>query len=115
MLASGDKDIGIITPYHAQCQKIRTALHAVADGVKVGSVEEFQGQVSSRAFYLSFKYTDSIPFPGATCNHHINSTQQQRIRRVRSAAHSRFRGEPSPVQWFVQSMFIHDLSLNLLV
>ncbi|KAF9067041.1 P-loop containing nucleoside triphosphate hydrolase protein [Rhodocollybia butyracea] len=33
-----DNDIGIIAPYHAQ------RLRAVADGVKVGSVEEFQGQ-----------------------------------------------------------------------
>ncbi|KAJ7154602.1 P-loop containing nucleoside triphosphate hydrolase protein [Mycena filopes] len=39
-----DNDIGVIAPYHAQCLKIRTALRAVADGVKVGSVEEFQGQ-----------------------------------------------------------------------
>ncbi|KAH7924376.1 P-loop containing nucleoside triphosphate hydrolase protein [Leucogyrophana mollusca] len=39
-----DADIGVITPYHAQCLKIRTALKAVADEVKVGSVEEFQGQ-----------------------------------------------------------------------
>ncbi|KAH7908653.1 RNA helicase [Hygrophoropsis aurantiaca] len=39
-----DGDIGVITPYHAQCLKIRTALKAVADEVKVGSVEEFQGQ-----------------------------------------------------------------------
>jgi helicase MOV-10 len=40
-----DNDIGIIAPYHAQCLKIRASLRAVADGVKVGSVEEFQGQV----------------------------------------------------------------------
>ncbi|KAF8869389.1 AAA domain-containing protein [Infundibulicybe gibba] len=39
-----DQDIGIIAPYHAQCVKIRASLRAVADGVKVGSVEEFQGQ-----------------------------------------------------------------------
>ncbi|TCD60518.1 hypothetical protein EIP91_009945 [Steccherinum ochraceum] len=39
-----DNDIGIIAPYHAQCQKIRKSLNAVADEVKVGSVEEFQGQ-----------------------------------------------------------------------
>jgi helicase MOV-10 len=43
---SGDQDIGVITPYHAQCLKIRSALRGVADEVKVGSVEEFQGQVS---------------------------------------------------------------------
>jgi helicase MOV-10 len=41
-----DDEIGVITPYHAQCLKIRNILRAVADGVKVGSVEEFQGQVS---------------------------------------------------------------------
>lgn len=40
-----DHDIGVITPYHAQCVKIRRALNNRADGVKVGSVEEFQGQV----------------------------------------------------------------------
>lgn len=39
-----DNDIGVITPYNAQCRKIRTALRGTADGVKVGSVEEFQGQ-----------------------------------------------------------------------
>lgn len=39
-----DKDIGIITPYHAQCLKLRSSLRSVADGVKIGSVEEFQGQ-----------------------------------------------------------------------
>jgi helicase MOV-10 len=40
-----DADIGIIAPYHAQCVKLRTSLRNVADGVKIGSVEEFQGQV----------------------------------------------------------------------
>ncbi|KAF8906739.1 AAA domain-containing protein [Gymnopilus junonius] len=39
-----DADIGIIAPYHAQCQKLRTILRPFADGVKVGSVEGFQGQ-----------------------------------------------------------------------
>ncbi|EGO29184.1 hypothetical protein SERLADRAFT_456584, partial [Serpula lacrymans var. lacrymans S7.9] len=39
-----DDEIGVIAPYHAQCLKIRASLQAVADGVKVGSVEEFQGQ-----------------------------------------------------------------------
>ena len=40
-----DRDIGIIAPYHAQCLKIRAVLRPIADGIKVGSVEEFQGQV----------------------------------------------------------------------
>ncbi|KAH6905316.1 RNA helicase [Coprinopsis sp. MPI-PUGE-AT-0042] len=39
-----DNEIGVITPYHAQCLRIRTALRTVAESVKVGSVEEFQGQ-----------------------------------------------------------------------
>lgn len=38
-------DIGIIAPYNAQCGKIRTLLKPVAPNIKVGSVEEFQGQV----------------------------------------------------------------------
>ncbi|THG94461.1 hypothetical protein EW026_g7015 [Hermanssonia centrifuga] len=37
-------DIGIIAPYHAQCVKILTALGPKLKGIKVGSVEEFQGQ-----------------------------------------------------------------------
>jgi helicase MOV-10 len=37
----------VIAPYHAQCQKIRKALRSDnAEDVKVGSVEEFQGQAS---------------------------------------------------------------------
>ncbi|KAG2003546.1 RNA helicase [Coprinopsis cinerea AmutBmut pab1-1] len=39
-----DEDIGIISPYHAQCLRIRKSISPIAGGVKVGSVEEFQGQ-----------------------------------------------------------------------
>ena len=42
---TADHDIGIIAPYHAQCRRISKALSGVADDIKVGSVEEFQGQV----------------------------------------------------------------------
>ena len=43
---TADDDIGVIAPYHAQCVKIRKALQSYgAEKVKVGSVEEFQGQV----------------------------------------------------------------------
>jgi helicase MOV-10 len=44
-LSIEDRDIGIIAPYHAQCLKLRKALRDVANDVKIGSVEEFQGQV----------------------------------------------------------------------
>ncbi|KIK60715.1 hypothetical protein GYMLUDRAFT_261292 [Collybiopsis luxurians FD-317 M1] len=44
VLRTSDNDIGIIAPYHAQVLKIRKALKPVADAIKVGSVEEFQGQ-----------------------------------------------------------------------
>ncbi|KAG8900482.1 hypothetical protein FRC00_012708 [Tulasnella sp. 408] len=40
------KDIGIIAPYSAQCSKIRATLEGVTyQDIKVGSVEEFQGQI----------------------------------------------------------------------
>jgi helicase MOV-10 len=38
-------DIGVITPYHAQRYKISRILTGKLHGIKVGSVEEFQGQV----------------------------------------------------------------------
>ncbi|KAF7966507.1 hypothetical protein HWV62_21353 [Athelia sp. TMB] len=38
-------EIGVIAPYYAQCLKLRKLLRAIgAEEVKVGSVEEFQGQ-----------------------------------------------------------------------
>ncbi|KAG8870410.1 hypothetical protein FRB97_009799 [Tulasnella sp. 331] len=39
-----DPEIGVISPYNAQCQKIRAVIRIQHPGVKVGSVEEFQGQ-----------------------------------------------------------------------
>ncbi len=39
-------DIGVITPYNQQVRRISRALGDSNEGVKVGSVEEFQGQVS---------------------------------------------------------------------
>ncbi|XP_022081029.1 RNA helicase Mov10l1-like [Acanthaster planci] len=39
------EDVGIITPYRKQVEKIRLLLASLGvDGIKVGSVEEFQGQ-----------------------------------------------------------------------
>ncbi|KAG9451958.1 hypothetical protein H6P81_004862 [Aristolochia fimbriata] len=40
-----EEDIGVITPYRQQVAKIKEALQAIGmEGVKVGSVEQFQGQ-----------------------------------------------------------------------
>lgn len=41
---TSNDEIGIISPYRAQCGKIRLVLRDIGDGIKVGSVEEFQGQ-----------------------------------------------------------------------
>jgi helicase MOV-10 len=38
--------IGIIAPYRAQCTKLRKALKQIAPEIKIGSVEEYQGNVS---------------------------------------------------------------------
>ncbi|XP_043967053.1 putative helicase mov-10-B.1 [Gambusia affinis] len=73
------KDIGIIAPYRKQVQKIRQALEKVAKdfkfkdmkNLKVGSVEEFQGQerrvilvsaVRSSANYMDFDKKFSLGF-----------------------------------------------------
>lgn len=69
-----DQDIGVIAPYHAQCKKLRTALKSVdAESVKVGSVEEYQGQV--RSFESSSRLISSdrsITHPGAQGDHRFN-------------------------------------------
>ncbi|KAI0316313.1 P-loop containing nucleoside triphosphate hydrolase protein [Amylostereum chailletii] len=51
-LRVSNNEIGIIAPYHAQCQKLRTLLRPFAEDIKVGSVEEFQGQ-ERRIFIIS--------------------------------------------------------------
>lgn len=46
MLSDTDPEqIGVITPYRAQVQKIRQLLRPFAGETRVGSVEEYQGQV----------------------------------------------------------------------
>lgn len=59
-----DADIGVISPYRAQCHKIIKLLRTPrTDGIKVGSVEEFQGQVCSL-----FPHLDNFPIEGAYRN-----------------------------------------------
>ncbi|PPQ91576.1 LOW QUALITY PROTEIN: hypothetical protein CVT25_012644 [Psilocybe cyanescens] len=67
---TADKDIGIIAPYHAQCVKLRAALRNVADDVKIGSVEEFQGQVC-QPLISSHPLREAYPF--------IVCTQERKI------------------------------------
>ena len=43
----GEEDIGIISPYNAQCGKIAELLRD-NPGIKIGNVEQFQGQVRLR-------------------------------------------------------------------
>ena len=47
-----EEDIGIISPYHAQCLKLKGSLDAT-DRLKIGSVEEFQGQVRRYFYWFS--------------------------------------------------------------
>jgi len=62
-----NRDIGIITPYRKQVQKLRGSIHMrrpLLDGIKVGVTEEFQGRENkvslkfsifkTRSFKLSF-------------------------------------------------------------
>lgn len=64
-------DIGVIAPYHAQCQKILSILPPKLKGVKVGSVEEFQGQerrviiittVRSSTDYIAYDMRHTLGF-----------------------------------------------------
>jgi helicase MOV-10 len=47
---SADDHIGVISPYNAQCRKIRALLAKSSFAPKVGSTEQFQGQVSIPCF-----------------------------------------------------------------
>ena len=51
-LSLADHDIGVISPYNAQGKKLRLRLNA--EYIKVGSVEEFQGQVRHSQLGLAF-------------------------------------------------------------
>lgn len=73
---SADHDIGVITPYHAQVLKLRASLHAVADQVKVASVEDFQGQVR----LSNFRHWSSLISPkGTKGDNYVNRKEQYRV------------------------------------
>ncbi|XP_075993714.1 RNA helicase Mov10l1 [Genypterus blacodes] len=55
-------DIGIIAPYRKQCEKIRMLLHKVGlSDIKVGSVEEFQGQEFLVIILSTVRSNESAP------------------------------------------------------
>jgi len=65
------EDIGVISPYHRQVQKIRQLLQGHLDGPKIGSVEEFQGQerkviiistVRASTDFVDFDYKHNLGF-----------------------------------------------------
>ncbi|KAJ3561910.1 hypothetical protein NP233_g9904 [Leucocoprinus birnbaumii] len=85
---TSDHDIGIITPYHAQCLKMRTALRGVADEVKVGSVEEFQGQernvilistVRSSKEFVSYDIKHTLGFVASPRRFNVSVTRAKAL------------------------------------
>lgn len=71
--------IGVITPYHAQRCKILDLLNkdVTLRGIKVGSVEEFQGQV--RFFFTALVSILILIILGTSSRHNLDCSQQQRI------------------------------------
>ncbi len=66
------EDIGIITPYHRQVQKIRMLLsaHGYSD-CKVGSVEEFQG--SERPVIIISTVRSTVDFISFDLKHKVST------------------------------------------
>lgn len=73
-----DDDIGVITPYRKQVQKIRSLLEKAGRGaIKVGSVEEFQGQgEGARALH---KRPPLIADAGSCCSAHVAVVMLHRV------------------------------------
>jgi helicase MOV-10 len=66
--------IGILTPYRAQCTKLRTALRPIASSeIKIGSVEEFQGDVGD--FIKRFSQRLRYGHTGTSSDHHHDGTK----------------------------------------
>ncbi|THV07182.1 RNA helicase [Dendrothele bispora CBS 962.96] len=87
-LRLSDDDIGVIAPYHAQVLKLRAALRAVADSVKVGSVEEFQGQerrviiistVRSSREFVEYDLRHTLGFVANPCRFNVAVTRAKAL------------------------------------
>jgi len=83
-----DNLMGVISPYNAQCQKIRTLLRQSNPGVKVGSVEEFQGQerrvifistVRSSVDYVEFDLRHTLGFVANPRRFNVAMTRAQAL------------------------------------
>ncbi|KAG8791089.1 hypothetical protein FRC17_008803, partial [Serendipita sp. 399] len=83
-----DEHIGVISPYNAQCGKIRLLLSKFAKGVKVGSVEEFQGQerrviiistVRSNIDFVQSDITHSLGFIAHSRRFNVAITRAQAL------------------------------------
>ncbi|KAG8984017.1 hypothetical protein FRB90_005620, partial [Tulasnella sp. 427] len=83
-----DTMIGVISPYNAQCQKIRTAIKVHHPSVKVGSVEEFQGQerrviiistVRSSVEYVEFDLRHTLGFVSNPRRFNVAMTRAQAL------------------------------------
>jgi hypothetical protein len=83
------RDIGVVTPYHKQAQKLRLLLNAFgyAD-VKVGSVDEFQGQerrviiistVRSSKEYIDFDLRHNLGFVSNPKRFNVAVTRAQAL------------------------------------
>ncbi|KAK7684935.1 hypothetical protein QCA50_011770 [Cerrena zonata] len=82
-----NNDIGIITPYQAQCGRIRKALQDF-EGIKVGSVEEFQGQerrviiistVRSSKEYIEYDIKHTLGFVASPRRFNVAVTRAQAL------------------------------------
>jgi hypothetical protein len=85
------KDIGVITPYHAQAKKIRQLLSGEdTKNTQVASVELFQGQV------FHFRCIQCLLFSifvilGTNRHHHVDRKKHPGPNLTRPEAHPRFR------------------------
>ena len=75
--ASEIEHIGVITPYHSQKCKIQLLLsrEPMLNGIKVGSVDEFQGQVSLLLPFFRQRLINQNHLTGAPGDHSVDGSQ----------------------------------------